>query len=281
MYDSAVRSQHSRPAVPTAPAGNATAPLAQSLNSSPRVAAQRALANRLNVAQRAVPENSDLPKPVAVTVPYNPQGNDVAFDTTIHTRADVAFAAGTRPYVLERSHPVVVNGEIESVRVATGTQENVKGVQLDHRYAWDRIATNMHNRNVIAHNQNRSFAYKQYWYTLRDARLYYNDYTNLQPVLGSDNAAAGAGGVVAAPPIHNDLAAAVATTHGGWMRLQRDVNRLGADPAQLVREDVVERLQNTRNTMAETATAIENHLNPPVVNADPMVVDAGNAIIPE
>lgn len=279
MYDSAARSQQSRPAAPTATHG--TAPLAQTLNASPRVAAQRALAAQLNVAQRAVPRNTDLPKPVPETVAYNPQGNDIAFDTAIHTRDDVAFSPLTRPFVLNRSHPVVVDGAIESVRVATGTQENVRGVQLDHRYAWDNIATNMHGRNLISHQENRHFAYRQYWYTLRDARLYYNDYTNLQPVLGSDNAAGGVAGVEPAPPIHNDLANAVATTHGSWMRLQRDVNRLGENPAQLVREDVVARLQNTRTTMAETATAIENHLNPPVVNADPMVFDAGNAINPE
>jgi hypothetical protein len=285
MYDSAARSQQSRPAAPTSPAGNATAPLAQSLNSSPRVVAQRALAAQLNVAQRAVPRNNGLPKPVAETGNYaaNNDAENVAFWTADYPRSRFDFGVGTRNAVLARYHPTYRQGSIESVRVVTGSQENVRGVQIDHRYSWANIAFNMNSRNTqaLAAMDAGDAVDDADWYSLWDARMYYNDLPNLQPVLASDNAAAGAFGVVAAPAIHDALATAVADTHSRWMALQRDVNRLGNNPDQQFRQNVVGRLQNTRTDMAATATAIENHLNPPVVNPNPVVVNPGNAMILE
>jgi len=270
MYDSAVRSQQSRPAVPTAPAGDATTPLAQTLNSSPRVAAQRALANRLNVAQRAVPQDANLPKPLAETGGYvaNEGAKADIYSSKKYPRGNFAFGGNTRNQVLANHRATYYDKQIESVRVITGSQENQKGVQLDHRVSWSNIETYMDQRNkpAIAAIDDDADLPAESWYSLWDARMYYNDQTNLFPVLASDNAAAGADGVKPAPDIHKDLAVAVANTHSRWMALQRDVNLLGKDPAPQFRQHVVGLLQNTSANMDATGTAIKGHLNPPQAN---------------
>jgi|GEM_PF-6584608 len=201
--------------------------------------------------QRAVPTNADLPKPVAVTGTYAAQNAArlVRYSSANQPRRDFAFGQHTRAEVLARFHPTYRDGEIESVRVVTGSQENASGVQLDHRISWHNISAFMDQRNATAYADDPDPAADDV-YSLWDARMYYNDQTNLQPALGSENAGGGAHGVHAAPEINDDLAQAVAQTHAAWMATQRSANAFDphiADGGEL--GVVVERFEGIADSM--------------------------------
>ena len=233
-----------------------------------------------SVAQRKVPTSPNEKKPIAETVQYNPQGAGVVFNQKKHPRSKLAFntgrknfSSGTRAVVFARHHPQYIGEALESVRVVTGTQENVKGVQLDHRISWHDIARVMSIRNSKIKSKDADNSDE--WYSLRDARLYYNDISNLQPVLASDNAASGARGVRRRVEIHDNLAGGVAQTHNQWMHLQRNINRLGENPDPVFRQNVEARLVATRDAMAAVSTEIAQHIDRPVVG------NAGDGIVTE
>jgi len=210
-----------------------------------------------SVAQRAVPKNANLPKPAASAGTYLAIGGEkAAFDPAKHPRRQFDFGSKTRSEVLKQHVRVeAADGTVESVRVVTGTHENVGGVQLDHIYSWANIAKNMNGRNkaVAAKTAGNSTD----WYSLWDAKMYYNDQTNLQPVLGSANASAGAGGVKAAPKIKDKFALEIANIHSNFMWLQRATNKVGKKPGAVKEAAIDKQLLDAKTAVTKSATAVD------------------------
>ncbi|XWK89404.1 MAG: hypothetical protein U7127_04890 [Phormidium sp.] len=143
------------------------------------------------VLQRAVPIGGERERPVANTGNYNPRGQDEIFNDT-HQKPDfrqrTANFPGTREAVLTRYNPQYAGNRIISIRTASGVQVNVEGVHIDHQISWESM-----RQTMLGHNNRQP--QPRWFYTLRDARLYYNDLDNLVPELGGINAAAGINGV--------------------------------------------------------------------------------------
>jgi hypothetical protein len=75
------------------------------------------------------------------------------------------------------------------------------------------------------------------YYTLWDAKMYYNDQSNLVPALGGINAAAGAQGVRAIPRIHHGLEIAIGQIQTSWMNLQAGLGSVGEGISESAAED--------------------------------------------
>jgi hypothetical protein len=102
---------------------------------------------------------------------------------------------------------------------------NVAGIQLDHQQSWDRIASTMTQHNLGQRRGGVTDA--QSYYTVWDAKMYYNDQPNLVPALGGLNAAAGARGVDLMPRIHYGLESTIGTLQTSWMNLQAGLTAVG------------------------------------------------------
>ncbi len=181
------------------------------------------------VLQRAVPEQVGLPKPTPV-VDYSPRGGErTEFDPAVHPRKTFSFGTNTRNRILSQPqfNPQFVGNRVISVRdSASGQQVNPEGIQLDHSISWDTISKVMADHNALLRQQGKPFDPATY-YTLKDAKLYYNDLQNLHPVLGSLNASAGARGVQNLALIHQGLEMYMGKVQSAWQNLQQGIVSIG------------------------------------------------------
>ncbi len=185
----------------------------------------RAMANALGATVQRV-----VPNPPHTHFKENPVtnyaargGGNVAFNMNTYPRSNFSFGAHTRNAVFLRYNPQYAGNRIISIRGSSGEQVNVEGVQLDHQVSWHNISTAMHNHNT---------GLQQRWtnhigYSLYDAKMYYNDTTNLIPALGGLNAAAGALGVNEQPRIHHGLETYQGHLQTAWMNLQAGLVAVG------------------------------------------------------
>jgi hypothetical protein len=176
--------------------------------------------------QRQVPKGGENTKPVPSTGTYVARGGkDVIYDSAKYPRSKFSFGTHAREEVFERYNPQRVGHRIISIRASSGEQVNVEGIQLDHQESWDRISKTMmdHNTQVIGSGKTDINAY----YTLWDAKMYYNDIANLVPALGGLNAAAGAAGVNEMPRIHYGLESTLGTIQTSWTNLQAGMTAVG------------------------------------------------------
>jgi len=215
----------------------------------PRTDAERRL-------QRAVPTSIGLPKPQAETGSYVPRGGgSTEYDAATHPRSKFSFGSNTRDEVLRRPEfsPQIVGHNVISV-VCEGSQQqvNVQGIQLDHSVSWDSISGVMMSHNRALHDGRQPFDPSRY-YTLHDAKQYYNDQPNLKPALAGLNASAGAAGVRAAGMINELLQPYVGQIQTSFMNLQQALGSgagLGPEAAAEIEQVAIE-LANVRNSINE------------------------------
>jgi hypothetical protein len=205
------------------------------------------------VLQRAVPTHVGLPKPTPV-VDYAPRGGErTEFDPKVHPRKTFSFGTNTRNKILSQPqfNPQFAGHRVISVRdSASGQQVNPEGVQLDHRVSWDNISKVMADHNAQLRAQGKAFDPATY-YTLKDAKLYYNDLENLHPALGALNASAGALGVQNVTRIHQGLEMYVGKVQAAWQNLQQGITSIGYLNEEEKAEVIAGRLHQIAHSMNE------------------------------
>ena len=244
--------------------------LAEAMDNSPRVVAQRKLAEALNrprtaqqahgraqtisanePIQRQVPQGGETSKPIAITGSYQARGGQsTRFDAEKHPRTKFSFGTKTRDEVFQNWNPQYAGNRITTVRVASGEQANVEGVQLDHKpVAWTNIENAMttHNNSMTAQNQTNASLF----YSLWDAKMYYNDQTNLQPALGNLNASGGSQGALTIPRIHYGLESVMGTAATSWLNLQSGINAVGDGMSEDAVLEVAELMGKVTQAMNE------------------------------
>ncbi|MEJ2407891.1 MAG: DUF4157 domain-containing protein [Novosphingobium sp.] len=212
------------------------------------------------VVQRAVPTGTGLPKPVPDTGGYRARANakQVIFWKANYTRSDFSFGVHTRETVFAKHNPTGIGSHALSVMTTSGHQANPQGVQLDHSpVSWDAIQDHMNAHN-LAEKQKGTPENDHDYYTLWDARMYYNDIANLKPAMGSDNASGGAEGAHVSAKMHEFLQVAVGKLQQSMTNLQ---GVLGAFHESFEESDVVQK--------SETMIAIAGRL-------DTLAEDIGN-----
>jgi len=175
-----------------------------------------------SVIQRAVPTGVGLPKPAPQTDHYMAQAraSNTKFTKAGYPRSSFSFGVYTRGAVLARFNPTGIGHHASTVMTSTGHQVNTQAVQLDHQpQSWANIANIMDAHNAAQQQHGVPFSAAAY-YTLWDARMYYNDVTNLRPAMGSDNASGGAEGVAVAAPMHGQLQATLGHATHAMTNLQ-------------------------------------------------------------
>jgi hypothetical protein len=191
------------------------------------------------VAQRAVPTNYKAAKPTPNTGGYTPKKETyktIPFEEK-HYKSTY-FGDNVRENVFKENYPTLIDNRIRSVRVATGTQESIKGTHIDHILSWRNIANVMIEKNdfnlfdgsnepLIPDTVDRDL-----WYSRWDGFMYYNDLDNLRPMLGSDNSSKGknTGKKYTDARIAAKTARAIAETHGEWIKYQFSVNEQLGQP---------------------------------------------------
>ncbi|MBB6146535.1 hypothetical protein HNQ77_004514 [Silvibacterium bohemicum] len=210
------------------------------------------------VLQRAVPTHVGLPKPTPV-VDYAPRGGErTEFEPKAHPRKTFSFGTNTRNRILSQPqfNPQFAGHRVISVRdSASGQQVNPEGVQLDHRVSWDTISKVMAEHNAQLHAQGKAFDPATY-YTLKDAKLYYNDLENLHPALGALNASAGALGVQNVTKIHQGLEMYVGKVQAAWQNLQQGITSIGYLNEEEKAEGIAGRLHQIAHSMNELTEAL-------------------------
>jgi hypothetical protein len=174
------------------------------------------------VVQCVVPSAVGLPKPVPQTSHYMAQAKaqQTKFTKAAYPRSSFSFGVYTRGAVLSRFNATGIGHNPSTVMTSTGHQVNTQAVQLDHQpQSWANIANVMEAHNTAQEQHGVPFSPATY-YTLWDARMYYNDVTNLRPAMGSDNASGGADGVNVAAPMHEQLQATLGHTVHAMTNLQ-------------------------------------------------------------
>lgn len=174
------------------------------------------------VVQRQVPTGGGGGKPVPQTTKYTAQNaaKGIMFSKANYPRSKFSFGVYTRGAVLARFNPTGIGHHAQTVMTSTGHQVNTQAVQLDHQpQSWANIADIMDAHNAQQHRLGVPFSAAAY-YTLWDARMYYNDVTNLRPAMGSDNASGGADGVAVAAPMHGHLQATLGHATHAMTNLQ-------------------------------------------------------------
>lgn len=174
------------------------------------------------VVQRAVPTGTGLPKPVPQTSNYKAQNKakETKFTKAAYPRSKFSFGVYTRGAVLMHFNPTGIGSNPSTVMTSTGHQVNTQAVQLDHQpQSWANIADIMDTHNTSQGKNKIPFNDTDY-YTLWDARMYYNDVTNLRPAMGSDNASGGSEGVTVSAPMHLQLQATLGHTVHAMTNLQ-------------------------------------------------------------
>lgn len=204
---------------------------------SPEAPAQLA-STGTGVVQRAVPQNTGLPKPAPETYHYQAQvsAKNTMFVKANYPRSAFSFGTNTRAGVLSQSHfePTGLGNLPNTVMTVSGHQANTQSVQLDHNpRSWADISDTMEEHNADLH-QTHPYN-RDTFYSVWDARMYYNDITNLRPAMGSDNASGGADGAHVAAPMHEGIRTSMATAFQSVTELQ---NVLGAYQESFTEDDV-------------------------------------------
>lgn len=232
------------------PQVQAIAQLQSELDESPPVRELAQLRHSLNQpVQRVVPTVAGAPKPVPDVEGYNPHGRDKIFRAADYPRRMFAFQAITKQRVIAKSDPVYdYRGEVIQIR-ASGNLVPLAGAQMDHEISWDDIVQVMdeHNRQMDAQNAPLSA-----YYTLRDARLYYNDVSNLHFALGAHNAAAGSSGVPRLEDVHDDFRAPSGFIAAEWANLQQMLHAVSGGVTADQASAVFDRLAELGGYMRET-----------------------------
>lgn len=203
--------------------------------------------------QRAVPDSQVLEKPIPETGTYQARGGyNVIFDKNIHSRDRFHFGSKTRNEVFTNFNPQFVGNRIVNVRASNGEQMNVEAVQLDHRTSWDTISNTMHEHNLK--NQHND----TWKYSLWDAKMYYNDQTNLHPAPAGLNAAAGAMGVDRVESLHYGLESVAGELQTAWMNLQQTLSAMSSSIGEHAVEPLWERLDSIKQSMNNLSSDIAN-----------------------
>lgn len=175
--------------------------------------------NTINMnIQRQVPTNPNKePHPKPETGSYMAHSDDTIFDKNIHKRSMFHFGSKTRDEVLskEEFNPQIVGRHVVAIQDSTGQSNNVEGIQLDHKVSWENIAETMHTHNDMVNSGEI-----ETYYTLHEARMYYNDQSNLHPVLGALNASAGSMGVALTQYPNPRIAPHIGEFETSWMNFQ-------------------------------------------------------------
>ena len=178
---------------------------------------------RKKVIQREVPKDPKSSPPIPETGRYRAiKGRDKIYDPSTHTRDKFSFGKHTREDVFEKRQHVRIGNEIVAI-IDDGSCQmvSVTGIQLDHIHSWENISNCMYEHNFLKYYDDRyrnddSFRYYNFW----DAKMYYNDITNLHPVSGSFNAAAGINGVPEPIKRNEVVDSLLVQIQASWMNLQ-------------------------------------------------------------
>ena len=196
--------------------------------------------------QRAVPETGDeTEKPQAQTGSYKARGGEkFLYFKDRYPRSSFSFGSNTRFEVLSKYNPQMAGNTIISIKTVNGDHVNVEGVQLDHKVSWEKISAAMDKSNKSNNPLD---------YTLYDAKMYYNDQDNLQPVLGALNASAGAQGVRVSTG-HSNFAEVQGIVQKSWMNLQSAliaVENIDLDSATQITEVLIQISRNMDDLVEE------------------------------
>lgn len=212
------------------------------------------------VVQRAVPTSLGLPKPVPETSKYKAQGKakETVFYKGDYPRSKFSFGVYTRGAVLAQFNPTGIGTNPSTVMTSTGHQTNTQAVQLDHYpQSWANIADIMNSHNVAQDHKKVPFSEDAY-YTLWDARMYYNDVTNLKPAMGSDNASGGSEGVTVAAPMHEFLNVSLGNAVHAMTNLQHTLGAFHESFQEDQLKAVVEMLGDLANHANHVTDKVQN-----------------------
>ena len=192
----------------------------------------KAVAQRKNIIQREVPQNVDDQPPIPQTGRYIARsGKDEIYFSKEYPRTHFNFGEYTREDVFSMYPHTRMGNRFITVRDdKSGQQVNVEGIQLDHIQSWDNISNimDLHNNKKLEPLLNPNSGggrlqdlYNNHeLYTFYDAKMYYNDISNLHPVLGGLNAAAGNAGVPKMQNRNEIIDQQIADIQLHWMNLQ-------------------------------------------------------------
>lgn len=161
-----------------------------------------------DVSQRAVPTATGQPHPVPETGSYQatPGAKNVTYNSKDYPRSKFSFGKYTRNEVLAKYPHSKVGNRIVAVQdQSSGQMVNVEGIHLDHKVSWDSMSAIM--------NSDKN-------YSLYEARMYYNDQSNLHPTLGGLNSGAGNSGIQVLEQKYPQVNAKIAGIQTSWMNLQ-------------------------------------------------------------
>lgn len=214
-----------------------------------------ATARNKKVMQRMVPGQAPF-KPVPQAGRYRARsGEDKVYNSQTYPRSTFSFGTHTRDDVFSQPRFVSTrqgNRVVSVLDPHTNQQVNVEGIQLDHHISWHNISTMMDQHNAQV-GGGRPIAN---YYTLWDAKMYYNDITNLNPVLGGINAAAGAAGVQFGGRMPEQLAQINGVIQQSWMHLQQAMAARYAHPGGEAPAELMDELMVVSDHLARLADQV-------------------------
>lgn len=161
------------------------------------------------VAQRAVPTSNGQnphPEPDSGSYKATPSAKHTRYNSKDYPRSKFSFGKYTRNEVLAKYPHSKIGNRIVSVQdQGSGQMVNVEGIHLDHKVSWDIMSGIMNQDNN---------------YSLYEARMYYNDQSNLHPTLGGLNSGAGSSSIQALEQKYPEVNAKIAGIQTSWMNLQ-------------------------------------------------------------
>lgn len=178
-------------------------------------------------------------------------GRDTIYDALVHPRSKFSFGANTRREVLavKGNNPQYVGHRLVSVRdSASGQQVSVEAVQLDHQgSSWTNISDVMMRHNAQA--SATGVTDRNVYYSLWDAKMYYNDQPNLAPAQANLNAAAGGSGVTPETGVDTRLGLYIGQIQTSWMNLQQGLSSVGTGLSDDAAAEVAGLLAGVRDAM--------------------------------
>lgn len=210
-------------------------------------ASQYKYGNTYPIIQREIPtDENQEPHPIPATGSYKAKANSTRFDPNIHKRSMFSFGSKTRDEVFSREefYPQKVGNHVVAIAESSGQISNVEGIQLDHSTSWEDISNTMH-----AHNSLVSSGRQQTYYTVYEARMYYNDQTNLHPVLGALNASAGSMGVAIGKYQNPNIAPFIGELQTSWMNFQNYIASGIIETEGAAESEIIGRLSYIKNQL--------------------------------
>ncbi|MDM8309031.1 hypothetical protein [Phocaeicola barnesiae] len=209
---------------------------------------ERKRLNTINMTiQRQVPTDPDEePHPAPATGSYVARQNQNPFDKNIHKRSMFSFGSRTRDEVFSRPefNPQIVGNHVVAIQDSSGQFSNVEGIQLDHKESWENIADTMHS-----HNEKVNKGEQKTYYTVYEARMYYNDQPNLHPVLGALNASAGSMGVALIKYPNPNIAPYIGELQTSWMNFQNYIASGIIESGGQAETEIISRLLYIKNQL--------------------------------